>query len=209
MNNLSDLSDLHVVQNLFESVGKTLNIDEILKGRDLARRYNIHRNNVPESLQAVCEDITDESLNQNKVAENRLVLTPGPVKAPAISRYQVEQEYEGTVVAVDEKNRVFTARLESLTSNEPDEEGEFSLDELNGDEVFVLPGAVFTWSIGLQTRGPGRQQRRISDLRFRRVPPISKDLIDIAEREAEALSSFFIDTESNIPFTARCNTQSF
>lgn len=201
---MSDLSNPHVVQNLFESAGKTLDVNEILKDRDLARRYHSARTHGSESLHGFFEDPTAKS-RVPKATEDSFILTPRPAKAPTISGYRVEQEYEGTVVALDIYNGTFTARLTDTTASGPDEEGEFSLAELNGDEAFVVPGAVFTWSIGLQTRGPSRQQKRISDLRFRRVPAISKDFIATAEHEAEALSSFLINSESDIPFTPRCS----
>ncbi len=202
---MSDLSDLHVVQNLFESVGKTLNVNEILKDRDLAQRYDNPRTHGGDSLHSVCKAPTAESFFR-KADEDFFVFTPRPARAPTVSRYKVEQKYEGTVVALDIGNETFTARLTDLTGEGPDEEGEFSFAELNGDEALVVPGAVFTWYIGLQTRGPTRQQKRISDLRFRRIPAVGKDLIAVAEQDAEALSTFLIETESDAPFTARCST---
>ncbi len=201
---MSDLPNLHVVQNLFESVSKTLDVKEILKDRDLARQYISARTHGSEGLNVYCEDPTAKS-RIRKATEDFFILTPRPAKAPTISGYHVEQEYEGTVVALDIFHGTFTARLTDTTAGGPDEEGEFSLAELNGDEAFVVPGAVFTWSIGLQTRGPSRQQKRVSDLRFRRVPAISKDLIAAAEHEAEELSSFLRNSESDIPFMPRCS----
>ena len=203
---MSDLSNLHIVQNQFESVGKTLDIGDILKDRDLARHFNHSSARGPSSLTVVCDAPTAKT-SVRRAAEKLFILTPPPAKAPTISGYRVEQEYEGTVVAVDTTNGIFTARLADISGSGPDEEGEFSFAELNGDEPFVVPGAVFTWSIGLQTRGASRRQQRVSDLRFRRMPAISKDLIATAEREAQALSAYLIETESDTPFTSRRTAQ--
>lgn len=200
---MSDLSNLHIIRNQFASVGKTLDISDILKDRDLAQRYNQVRARGPESLNLFCDDQTAKT-SVRRATENLFILTPPPAKAPAISGYYVEQEYEGTVIAIDSVNGLFTARLTDVSGGAPDEEGEFSLAELNGDEAFLVPGAVFTWSIGLQTRGASRRQQRVSDLRLRRIPAVSKELIDTAEREAQTLSAFLIETECDTPFTPRC-----
>ena len=85
-----------------------------------------------------------------------------------------------------------------MTNNGPDEEGEFSLKELNGDESLVVPGALFTWKIGLQTRGS--RDLRASDIRFRRIPPFSKEVIAKAEHKAQLLSKFFNENTSTEPF---------
>ncbi|WZB75166.1 hypothetical protein WJ972_00500 [Achromobacter insuavis] len=54
----------------------------------------------------------------------------------------------------------------------PEEEAEFNLSELPDDAHLIMPGAMFTWIIGLQWKGG--QSKRVSEVRFRRLPPFTK-----------------------------------
>jgi hypothetical protein len=64
----------------------------------------------------------------------------------------------------------FNARLVDLTGGGPDEEGEFSKEELSDDDIALLgPGAIFRWSVGV-LRMPGGAKRSTSQIIFRRLP---------------------------------------
>ncbi len=126
------------------------------------------------------------------------ILIPQNVQPPAIHKFETELQYEGYVITVNSEERSFFARLVDLTSN-TEEEGEFSLDELNGDEYLVMPGAVFTWVVGLQSRG--KQVQRVSDIRFRRHAALPIELISKAESKAEELSKFLSVHESHEPIS--------
>jgi hypothetical protein len=126
--------------------------------------------------------------------KRRLGVNPAP-GTPEIKQFVVEIKYEGTVVCVNPDENTFTGRLVNLTGKEPEEEGEFSLDELNGDERFVVPGALFTFTIGLQMRGTTKL--RVSDLRFRRIPAFTSAEISRAEEKGQVLSDFFAQHVKN------------
>jgi len=117
------------------------------------------------------------------------ILNPPRQEPPVVGRFDKEQEYEGTVVAVDPLNDAFTARLVDLTGEAPDEEGEFSFNEVAEDKHLVVPGALFSWVIGLQWRR--RTATRVSEVRFRRLPPFSADAIAEAEARASQLAELF------------------
>lgn len=171
--------------------GGNLDVQAMLSGRDLAQRVeNYLTGNSYPSYQV---QPTSKVL-MHQVSEEALVLTPKPRKSPLIRQFEIEQEYEGIVVAVNLQDRTFTARLAAIKGDDADEEGEFSLDELNGDENLVVPGAIFTWTIGLQSRGPTLQRLRVSDIRFRRLSPFTQEVIAKAEKEAEELSAFLHQT---------------
>ncbi|OYT90314.1 MAG: hypothetical protein CFE43_18855 [Burkholderiales bacterium PBB3] len=131
-----------------------------------------------------------------QTVKRRLGVNPAP-RAPEIKQFVVEIKYEGTVVCVNPEENTFTGRLLNLAGKEPEEEGEFSLDELNGDERFVVPGALFTFTIGLQMRGTTKL--RVSDLRFRRIPAFTSAEIRRAEEKGQALSDFFAQHINNEP----------
>lgn len=115
------------------------------------------------------------------------ILKPPAPPAPTIGKFEAEQEFEGAVVAVDDSDGTFTARLVDLSHGGLDEEGEFSLREISEDDRFlVVPGATFSWVIGLQWRK--KQSIRVSEIRFRRLPPFSREAIAQAEAHALELS---------------------
>ncbi len=135
------------------------------------------------------------------IDESLYVLTPKPRGSPRILSFSKEQNYEGTVLAVNPDEGTFTAILKNLSHPGPDEEGDFDLTELNGDEYLAVPGALFTWTIGLQLRGTTKQ--RVSEIRFRRLPSITPDAIARAETEATKLADILREQDASEPFTSR------
>jgi hypothetical protein len=190
---VSNFSDISTIEQLMYSVpGGKLDVQALLSERKMAQRFEV---DVADSSYPECQVESTAKALKHQVDEKAFVLTPEPRRAPVIREFKIEQEYEGTVVAINLHDRTFTARLADITGNDADEEGEFSLDELNGDENLVVPGALFTWTIGLQLRGPTYQRSRVSDIRFRRLPPATKELIAKVEKEAEEMSVFLRQTE--------------
>lgn len=198
---MSDLSDFSMVRNLVGSIDKTLDIGQLLQEKDLARRVSGESRKSNSSLLFSSEQATAKPVVG--ASEKLFVITPPSAKSPVIRGFKEEQQFEGTVVAVNLEDGTFTARLADLTGDNSDEEGEFLLSELNGDQNLVIPGAIFTWTIGLQTRGPQRQQIRVSDIRFRRLPSISQQAISDAEAKGLEFSKFLRETDSAEPFVAR------
>lgn len=74
----------------------------------------------------------------------------------------------------------------------PYEEAEILLDEVSEDDLpLVTPGAVFYWSIGYYV-GTNRQKRRISVIRFRRLPAWTEEELQQANQQAEHLRDLLI-----------------
>jgi len=97
--------------------------------------------------------------------------------SPTQDRFILLQKWEGTVIEVCRDS--FIARLVDLTERGPDEEAEFDVDEVSvADRPLIEAGSVFYWSMGY-TDTAGGQRRRMSTIRFRRLPMwTSKELED-------------------------------
>lgn len=123
------------------------------------------------------------------VASNRLHQRDDELRAPR--NLQVLQEWEGTVESVDEKKQEFVAVVRDVTTpSHPEEEVTLSMSEVSpSDRSLLLPYAIFYWTIGYETTELG-QIRRFSQIRFRRLPPLTKAdqerAIDAARRLAQA-----------------------
>ena len=193
------MTNLSEALNFKYAFNDQLNIHELIGDRDFAKQYwakerSLANLDIPTNQLSTFSRVVQE--------DAPLFLIAPPVRQqPQINRFIKEQEYEGIVVAVNLSEGLFTARLVDLTSGGPDEEGEFALSELNGDQYLVVPGALFTWTIGLQWRG--LTQLRVSDIRFRRLPSFSTEAILNAEEEAFELARLLIEQDAQQAFSPR------
>lgn len=97
------------------------------------------------------------------------------------------QQWECVVLNV--RKDYIECEMHDLTDNsQPPEYAEIDLDEFHHyDRPLLAEGAVFYWSVGRETRTTGNI-RRYSDLRVRRMPPLSKLKKREIAAEAEKLS---------------------
>lgn len=103
---------------------------------------------------------------------------PGEFKERAVSL----QKWEGVVTEVEKD--IFNARLLDLTDDNPEEEADFSIEEVSEDDRKLLkPGAVFYWSLGYLTTGTG-QVIRTSIVKFRRLPAWTETEVKKAQEQA-------------------------
>jgi hypothetical protein len=95
----------------------------------------------------------------------------GP-RLPA-ERVRLLQQWECVVLSVHDD--CVECEMHDLTDvTKPVEWAEVYLEEFNHfDRALLREGAVFYWSIGHETKATG-QVRRYSELRVRRMPPLSK-----------------------------------
>lgn len=92
------------------------------------------------------------------------------------------QKWEGVVLSISQDS--FCARLHDLTAINPEEEAEFSIEDVKEDDKDLLQlGAVFYWSIGYFTSRTG-QKMRSSIIKFRRLPAWSAKEIKAIEQRA-------------------------
>lgn len=180
--------------------GGLLDIAQVLGEREVARPFSEKTRDSGSLPPSGMKEDATAAPRPVSGQESVFVLRPPPQSAPNVGISE-ELVFEGTVIAVDRTAGVFTARLLELTGCSPEEEGEFSLAELNGDEYLAVPGALFTWIIGLQRRG-GTLQRG-SDIRFRRLPSIPKETIAKAEDAAAELADFFTGQNAREAFTTK------
>lgn len=101
--------------------------------------------------------------------------------------FHVRQKWEGYVIEVGQDT--FWARLVPITGEGSDLEAEIYLEDVElPDRPLVEPGAVFYWSIGYIVK-PSRNRYRASLIRFRRLPPWTRDKLEAARAKAEKLMS--------------------
>ncbi|MBI2393098.1 MAG: hypothetical protein HYV09_26170 [Deltaproteobacteria bacterium] len=122
-------------------------------------------------------------------------VVPMPQLRVGADRFDLRQQWEGTVQAIEGEDVV--AVLRDLTDpSRPEEEVTIGLDEVSPDDrPLVSPGAIFYWSIGYRT-SPFGQVERVSAIRFRRLPAWSKrDIRRIEERTRELIDFLGVSGE--------------
>lgn len=103
---------------------------------------------------------------------------------PRNYRFVSLQKWEGVVTEIEDDS--FTARLTDLTQGGSDEIIEFSFDDVPSDDrSLIQEDAIFYWNIGFETmRG---QDRKVSLIKFRRLPRWSKKKIQAMREKGEDL----------------------
>lgn len=108
----------------------------------------------------------------------------------------IVQSWEGRVLDVDPAANLFTALIvDRTTKNNPDELVEIDLEYVKeSDRGLVCSGAIFYWNIGrfrkyLQGRvGPSVNH---FEIRFRRLPPLSPEVLEGIRRTSARMASRF------------------
>ncbi|WP_143166142.1 hypothetical protein [Desulfofustis glycolicus] len=115
-------------------------------------------------------------------------------KGRQLDSFLSKQKFEGTIISI--KDDTFVAKLTNLTEETPDEEAEFSINEISDDDLPLLAlGAVFYWNIGYMiTRGGRKHACQI--LYFRRLPIRSKLEIKEARMRVEKLLRWLDDEDT-------------
>lgn len=124
--------------------------------------------------------------------DHKLARLAGPRLPQA--EFQVLQQWEGEVTAISRDR--FTAIIRDRTNrSQPDEEVELPVEEVSPDDRALLElGAVFYWNIGRERTAYG-QVKRVSEIRFRRLPMWTKQDLRAIESEAKELRKLFRDGE--------------
>jgi hypothetical protein len=105
------------------------------------------------------------------------------------SRFDLRQQWEGTVVSIDGDS--FSVTLRDLTdASVPEESAELLLEDVSdSDRELLEPGAVFYWSVGYEETFRGRERKSI--IRFRRLPGWTRQQLKAVQDRAEELNSYF------------------
>jgi hypothetical protein len=117
-----------------------------------------------------------------------------PSEIPAIvfdgTIERIRQTFSGTVLDIREQE--FDARIEDKTNPEnPDEIVTLSIEDIEPHELPMLkPGAMFSWYIGYH-EGQKVPRRRISAIKFVRLPKWTNKEINIAKERAKEYDNFF------------------
>jgi hypothetical protein len=116
----------------------------------------------------------------------------GRVPSPPLPqhRFMVLQKWEGTVSTVGGDE--FVAVIRDLTDrSRPDEEAAFPIEEVpEADRNLMAPGAVFYWNVGYELTAFG-QRKRVSAIRFRRLPAWTRSEIESVQRRANEFKAVF------------------
>ncbi len=104
-----------------------------------------------------------------------------PPKGPR-ERFDIKGKWQGHVVSVGEET--FTAIIEDVLEQSPDEQVEIYLEEISPDDrPLVVPGARFYWAIGYRDV-IGGYRMRASIIRMQRLPDWTAD--DLREAQGWA-----------------------
>jgi hypothetical protein len=98
-------------------------------------------------------------------------------------RIDVLQQFEGVVTEVQSDE--FQAQLSDLTDpNKPEEFLYLPIREISPpDRPLLVPGCIFYWILGYETR-EGGQITRVSEIRIRRSPPWSRRKVEAIKAKA-------------------------
>ena len=128
--------------------------------------------------------------------ENLVALQPPPT--PPSFRFELLNQWECEVTAVDSDGDSFDAVMTDLTNQKRAEEtATFYLSDVSeSDKRFVEPGYIFYLSVGYDISMSG-QKRRASDIRFRRLPAWTRSEIQKNNQRAESVRALFAHTEKS------------
>ena len=155
---------------------------------------------------AVDEDILPQSRASHVLpvpAENKApagldssIATQGPREGPRATplirlqtsrvphrQFQVLQQFEGVVLEVHRD--AFEAQLSDMTDpGKAEEFADLPVSEISPpDRPLLVPGCIFYWILGYETRAGG-QITRVSEIRLRRSPPWSRRAVEAARAKA-------------------------
>lgn len=159
-----------------ESIGRPYEIQEEAN----CLRYT--ENSCP-AFSSTGATVTESNVEENAYSmyRSKPILLRRP-NLPPQDRFVSLQKWEGVVLAI--KHGSFLARLLDLSQGSPEEEGEFPFDDVSEEDRLLLkPGAIFYWNIGYHDSRTG-QRRKVSEIRFRRLPAWTVRDIEAAKREA-------------------------
>ncbi len=110
-------------------------------------------------------------------------------------RFIVLQQWEGVVTEVTTSS-VWADLCDLTEPSSPVEIVELPLEEISEADMAILAlGSVFYWTIGYE-QAPGGQRRRVSEVRVRRTPMWSGQVVNsLKEKALELLERFKGDAE--------------
>ena len=113
-----------------------------------------------------------------------------PSRPQITHKFNVLGKWEGTVSSIEGEE--FDAVIHDLRdASFPEEKATFSVQEVpDADKSLIVPGAVFYWNIGYETNVNG-QKKRVSIIRFRRLPAWTRSEIEALYRKAETFRVLF------------------
>jgi hypothetical protein len=143
----------------------------------------------PSPVEKTSEAVLEPLANRQPVQPPRTVirLPPPPSRE---SPFKVLQQWEGMVSSDPSYNGDFVAIVRDLTNPSfPDEKVTFSIEEVSeADRSLISPGAIFYWFIGYEKTEWG-QIKRVSLLRFRRLPKWTANELEAARRRSDRIAS--------------------
>jgi len=131
-----------------------------------------------------------QSNSMQRNADAFLVPRPKEVVLGRIATLKPIQVWRGTVIR-KEGNQFWATILDQTNPSNPEEEGEFSLDEVSPeDQPLVAPGSTFYWTIGTE-KSPAGQVRNVAMLQFQRLPRWTEHAIRAARNSVSEVLDLF------------------
>ena len=102
----------------------------------------------------------------------------------------IKQEWECVVIECHDQS--FRAQATDKTKpDNPDEFVDFTIEEVDiNDRELIAEGAVFYWYIGYRDEN-GAPREVFSRLKFRRLPPWTKEEIEAANKKGQEYADLF------------------
>ena len=149
-----------------------------------------YKTTVPEDTVPIDDQDAKSSAFMEEKVKKELprVITPLSQKQNLVE--DVRQIFAGFVTNIGDYE--ITARISDVTDpSKPDEEIVFDINEIDERELYLVePGAQFYWHIGYK-QGHKVSRQRFSIIRFRRLPPWTKDELESSKEIAEEYAEFF------------------
>ena len=119
------------------------------------------------------------------------------IQSESLTNFIALKKLEGQVTSIDQEQKEVSIRFHEIGGdNQVIEEAVFDMDEIPPSDYDLLEeGAIVYWNIGYLDQSGER--KRISELRFRRMPIWSKREIERVEKKAKAFKDFFSPEPQN------------
>lgn len=142
---------------------------------------------IDETVDATSENRKSDTFHTSHgIAPKRMRFHDMRTRITLVRQVQILQQWEAVIEEVF-KDSVSLKLIDINNSNAMTELAEVSVEDFSPtDEDFIRQGAVFYWTIGYELR-KGGQKCRISELRPRRLPPLTNSMAEEAKNRADEM----------------------
>lgn len=169
---------------------------DLISGGDKKQKPRALAIQRPRTLDVSTVEQVPVPVSSGEGGEMHIGKTPSSVSRGFSAWSEVNQTWEGRVVENSPEQREFVAIISDRTCRtNPDEEVVIGYESvIESDISLISEGAVFFWNIGKYRQffdGTGKTGPAVNkyELRFRRLPPVSKETIEEIKSLSKGLSN--------------------